>query len=479
MRNTLEKSVKKNSNHQFSIGKLQSEDGILSVPLFGELTKESKGTAYMWANSLRGYIEQGMIEYSGRIANQLVNSLLHRRKNLDDIKLRTLTDLVEKEGTRYYQDQLSWADSVLTSNGYSLETLLPQEDIVIDHGILDENIFFIDSEGNRLTREERHSMIDETAKRINETRPEEQQIDIGSFKTYQIEPDASNSVKICLDGVSVKRQKDNREKAPDSEDVFTYDTKDGPEDYTRAPDPKKRPKVETAVGHVEYRGQKYLFAGRNMFDTCKLILAFLISKDLLTHTNLIFFTDGGKDIRYCIDNIFKIYNPIEVLDWFHLRKHCNEGLSMSLVGGKANRQMQYAVKRNLFRILWSGNVQNAISYLRSLDSECIKSENRLDDLIGYLNKNESRIACYVLRRKFGLQISSNKVEKANDMIVASRQKGNSMSWSREGSWGLANITVKYLNKEADTYRKNGTLLYEMYDDYGKIFDLKTDGYIAC
>ena len=432
-----------------------------------------KETEYLWSNSLRGYIEQGMIKYSGRVTNRLLNALLHRDGSLDAIKLRTMTDLVEAEGTAYLQEQITWADGVLKDNGYDLDTLLPPEGSVIHYDIPDKGAVAVDKEGNYLSEEEWRAMIDDAALRINLKRPVEEQIEIGSEKTYQMESDPTHAVKICMDGVGVKRQKDSRPKGNiEEKPAYVHDSTDGPADYTRAPDPKKRPKVETAVGHVEYRGKKYVFTGRNMFETSKLILAFLITHNLLAGNLLVFFTDGGRDIRYCIENIFKVYQPIEVMDWYHLVKHCTETLSMSLKGGKDNRNMQYEVKRRLFHILWSGNVKEAISYLESLDRNCLKPHDRIDDLVGYLRKNESRIACYALRQYLGLQISSNKVEKANDLTVASRQKGDSMSWSREGSWSLANVTAKYMNNEAESYRETGIITYTMYQSYGKVFDIE-------
>ena len=452
---------------------MQSEDGILSVPVWGKIQEGMKGTEYLWSNSLRGYMEQGMIEYSGRITNRLLNALLHRDGRLDAIKLRTMTDLIEAEGTAYLQEQIAWADGVLTDHGYSLDTLLPPEGTIIPPGILGETVFAVSRDGKPLSEEERHAMIDTLALSLNAKKPVEEQIEVGSDKTYRMEPSPFNAVKISMDGVGAKRQKDSRPKDEKEDPSFIHDSTDGPTDYTRAPDPKKRPKVETAVGHVEYLGKKYLFAGRNMFETSKLILAFLLFHNLLDGNLLVFFTDGGRDIRYCIENIFKVYQPIEVLDWFHLRKHCTEALSMSLKGGKANRSMQYELKRRLFRMLWSGNVQNAISYLQLLDKSSLKPGDRINELVGYLKKNESRIVCYALRRRLELQVSSNKVEKANDLIVASRQKGDSMSWSREGSWGLANVTVKYLNNEGDTYREEGTISFTMYTSYGKVFDINT------
>jgi hypothetical protein len=39
------------------------------------------------------------------------------------------------------------------------------------------------------------------------------------------------------------------------------------------------------------------------------------------------------------------------------------------------------------------------------------------------------------------------VEKANDIIVAHRQKGKGMAWSADGSHALAAVTVSGMNNE--------------------------------
>ncbi|HWS83954.1 MAG TPA: hypothetical protein VN207_06815 [Ktedonobacteraceae bacterium] len=44
-------------------------------------------------------------------------------------------------------------------------------------------------------------------------------------------------------------------------------------------------------------------------------------------------------------------------------------------------------------------------------------------------------------------MSSNQVEKANDIVVSNRQKHNGMSWSTDGSISLATLTAVRHNSE--------------------------------
>ena len=57
----------------------------------------------------------------------------------------------------------------------------------------------------------------------------------------------------------------------------------------------------------------------------------------------------------------------------------------------------------------------------------------------------------------GLRNSSNRVEKANDLVVAQRQKHNGMSWSTSGNGALAQITALIINNELCSWLKEGIL----------------------
>ena len=56
-----------------------------------------------------------------------------------------------------------------------------------------------------------------------------------------------------------------------------------------------------------------------------------------------------------------------------------------------------------------------------------------DVMVRRQKERREQIPCYALRSAWGLRISSNRVEKANDMVVSRRKKNNGMSWSETGS----------------------------------------------
>ncbi len=59
--------------------------------------------------------------------------------------------------------------------------------------------------------------------------------------------------------------------------------------------------------------------------------------------------------------------------------------------------------------------------------------------------------CYALRKELGLRNSSNLGEKANDIVVSSRQKHNGMSWSGDGSIAFATVAAAAYNDEINRW----------------------------
>jgi hypothetical protein len=57
------------------------------------------------------------------------------------------------------------------------------------------------------------------------------------------------------------------------------------------------------------------------------------------------------------------------------------------------------------------------------------------------------IPVYAIRKELGLRNSSHRGEKANDLMVANRQKHHGMSWSQSGSVSLASVSALKLNQE--------------------------------
>ncbi len=203
--------------------------------------------------------------------------------------------------------------------------------------------------------------------------------------------------------------------------------------------------MNNTVAHIQNKESKtYTLNTSTVLQMMTIVLAFLLSNGLLSKPgSLVFFTDGARDLRSAIQGIFRFIPFKIILDWFHLEKKCKDLLSMAIKGKEVKNQTLTEV----LAWLWLGKVERAVKLLSDLKEETIKNATQRDNLITYLSRNQDCIACYALRKKLGLRIASNPVEKDNDLVVANRQKHNGMSWSAQGSTSLATLTALRRNSE--------------------------------
>ena len=174
--------------------------------------------------------------------------------------------------------------------------------------------------------------------------------------------------------------------------------------------------------------------------------------------HLVFLTDGANCIRENIETFFGFRQHTIILDWLHLEKKCNEYLCMAVKGKKEEKD---TIKLEFAAILWTGRMDKATKYLNNIKKANIKNDNKLDELRGYLNRKSPYLTCYALRHQLGLRTSSNRVEKANDIVVANRQKHNGMAWSKTGSGALAIITAAKVNGELTNWIATGMVNFRL------------------
>jgi hypothetical protein len=186
-----------------------------------------------------------------------------------------------------------------------------------------------------------------------------------------------------------------------------------------------------------------------------MVIAFLLHNQLLQY-NTVFFVVGQRTLYLSILTAFAWSKTIQIiLDWHHLEKRCKEQLSSALTGYVIRND----VLKELLPCLWHGCVDRAIALLKSIKPGKIKDPKGIENLTGYLERNRSHIPCYSVRKHLGLRNSSNRGEKANDLIVSERQKHNGMSWSRFGSAALAALTALARNKEYKNWFQTGSLSF--------------------
>ena len=368
-----------------------------------------------YRSSCYDVLEMRLVTYmSYRKSVEIMNRL--RWQDADDlIKSRTLADAVVREGAKVIDYREVKSKQILARHHFDEKSGKPKEGhaLKIVEGRSEITVFSAD---------EVTKAIDE----YNEGKEIDRQIE--ATQSHEVFENPAHSVNISVDDVGVTEQKaTGRSRNPVAKESKHY--------------------VQNTVIHIQQGLNKYILDGLGIRKTMILLTSFLLYNNLLTNKNIIFFADGAADIKNPIKDIYG-WRPYQIiLDWSHLKKKCKELLSMALKG----REIKNDVLKEVFVLLWLGKVDAATQYLRGLDHSKVRNVQQIEKLIGYFNRNPSNIPCYALRKKLGLRTSSNQGEKANDLVVAERQKHNGMSWSKPGSSGLANIRTLFLNQEDENW----------------------------
>lgn len=345
----------------------------------------------------------GTAEESFRKTAALVNRIRHQEEG--GTPFRTMRETTEREGMLLQEHLEEKVSSIFQDKGLTIE------------GHPQDRIWDSASLTSPLVEEELKELL------IDPDLPEVWITDMLSNPVAYEAP--QHTVAISLDEVGAKKQKASRE-----------------QDTHAPPSQKKRVYVQNTVIHVEQGGCSYLLNGHGVLWVLRLLLAFLLHNQLVGQT-FVFFVDGHTLYSSVLEYFSWYTNKSIILDWYHLHKKCKELLSMALNG----RDIRNAVLQNLMPLLWHGLVDQAITYLKSLSEAEIKNEDERMHLVQYLAKNRPMIPVYAVRRELGLRNSSNRGEKANDLLVAERQKHNGMSWSPSGSVALASVTALKHNRE--------------------------------
>ena len=351
---------------------------------------------------------------SYREAVNAMNHFLHRTEE-DLVKVRTVSDRMDSIGQDIQKKLEEETSCSLGMYGFDKET-----GVTKPTAILSENLVNV-QETDPETACKREKIMKKAVEKINSTREEKIP---ASYLSFPMEKNPGKCVYISIDDIGVKRQKDTRREDSVRQSRF----------------------VENSVAHIQYEQSVFMLTAIGMKELFKRILAYLLEKHLF-RKELVFFTDGARNIRKSIEDVFAFHPSILILDWYHLKKKCMELLSMSIKG----KEERNTVLEKLLRHLWVGNLEEADAYLHSLSDSKIKSRSRLEELCSYLERKGDSIPCYALRAALGLRNSSNPVEKANDLLVAERQKHNGMSWTPHGSGALASIQMLFENNLAKSW----------------------------
>lgn len=215
--------------------------------------------------------------------------------------------------------------------------------------------------------------------------------------------------------------------------------------------------MHTTVAPIATEAGSYGLSGLGVVALLRQLLAFLLANGL-TGRSLMVFVDGQRSLHAALVKVLGCWRSWQViLDGYHLEKRCRENLSLALKG----RLIRNQVLEHLLALLWDGRVGSALEYLAGLASEQIKNAAELAELIGYLERQRPHIPCYSVRKQLGLCNSSNRGEKENDLVVATRQKHHGMSWSPPGSIALAALATAARNQEVDRWFRTGQIDFKL------------------
>ena len=363
-------------------------------------------------------------QLSYRETTDVLNRVLHREES-KEVKTSTLEDWVESFGKSLSEGYMSKAEDILDSYSIDKQSGIISEDSPLPPSILKPELPAVIEEG-----QVRHLI---TEYNRGKERAVKLKYDV---LTSGIEDGTRKCCYISVDDIGVRFQKAKR----------------------KGKYKKNRSFIENTVIHIQAEDRQYTLTAIGMDNAFKLLVAFLLENGLMEDYRLIFFSDGATSIRDHIEKYFGFRQYTIILDWLHLEKKCNEFLSMGIKGSKDEKQR---IKKELASILWTGRHQNAINYLESLKKSQVRNSVKIEELKDYIRRKSPNLACYALRHELGLRISSNRVEKANDIVVATRQKHNGMSWSRNGSGALAVISATMINGELKEWMTEHRISYRM------------------
>ena len=361
---------------------------------------------------------------SYRETADVLNRVLHRDESVS-VKTSTLEDWVESYGESLSEGYMSKAEEILDSYDIDKQSGIISEGASLPPSVLNPELTAVIGE-----KQARHLITEYNRGRDRMTKLKYDDLASG------IEEGPGKCCYISVDDIGVRFQKPER----------------------KGKCKKGRSFIENTVIHIQAEGKQYTLTAIGMDKAFKLLVAFLLENRLMEDYRLVFFSDGATCIRDNIEKYFGFRQYTIILDWLHLEKKCNEFLSMGIKGSKDEKQR---IKKELASILWTGRHQNAICYLESLKKSQVRNAVKIEELKDYIRRKSPNLTCYALRHELNLRISSNRVEKANDLVVAARQKHNGMSWSKNGSGALAVITVTVINGELDRWMTKHRIDYRM------------------
>jgi hypothetical protein len=121
-------------------------------------------------------------------------------------------------------------------------------------------------------------------------------------------------------------------------------------------------------------------------------------------------SDGATVIR---NRLARLFTPgvRVILDWYHLCEKLRQLMSMISL----NRDQKRTHLKLMLSELWHGQVESVLTYLQTQVK--VRNPDKLQELLGYLEKHRLEIIDYERRRKAGKSIGSGRMEKGVDLVA--------------------------------------------------------------
>ena len=195
----------------------------------------------------------------------------------------------------------------------------------------------------------------------------------------------------------------------------------------------------------------------------------LIAQGLQPNQLVTFLSDGAIDLAGWTDRM----NPTceYVLDWFHIAMRFTV-LANTMHGLQTDPEfdddpadlvkLQVELRRDVGRAkwhVWHGNIHDALDLLGytmfglegcARNDAQVKAVKLLDELHGYLRRNQGSIPSYAERHRAGEPISSAAAEATVNSVIAKRMvKKQQMRWTPTGAHHLLQIRTRVLDGHLD------------------------------
>lgn len=351
-------------------------------------------------------------------------------------------------------------DAILQDNGFDKKTGRPANEYIIEKIKLSLN----------LPEDPTFEQMARLTDRYNNSRNKDKELLISSVSfRHNFELSPARYIYISIDEVGVKQQifiRDNEQFSQSQRAVHRRQVRKETYDIFNARNQCTWNKgVHTAVAHILLNDKKtFVLAAPSLKELIIDITAFMLENKLLYSHKMVFFTDGARNLKNTIDEHFYYIPYTIILDWFHITRKIALNISMAYKGSIEEKKT-YRIQ--IQRLVWNFDIQGAITYLENLDkAHLVRNKQSHQKLIDYLQNRWEEFSCYQLRKHYELPNSSSRAEKANDLLVADRQKHQGMSWSKIGSIGLAQLKMFKLNKHLEPLIKapNTVKFYRLQDE---------------